>query len=116
MNKNKFISILIFIFFFTFNVSIFSKTPSKLDGKKLYHETKYCYTCHGIEGKKPVDAPKDIVYPIISGQNKEYLIQQLKLFRSGYRNSGDSSLMTAYARILSDEEIEVIADYLSKVK
>ena len=68
-----------------------------------------CTGCHGPAGKgNPAAA-----YPTLSGQNKAYLAEQLKLFRSGTRNNDPNEMMRALAHRLSDAEIDALANYAS---
>lgn len=81
------------------------------DGKALY-TAKMCQTCHGADGKAPI-MPQ---YPKLAGQNKEYLVTQMKDIKSGARANGLSAAMKAMTMSVTDAEFEAIADYLSKVK
>ncbi|KPH65211.1 cytochrome C [Pseudoalteromonas porphyrae] len=81
------------------------------DGAALY-TAKNCQTCHGAEGKSPIMA----MYPKLNGQNKEYLLAQMKDIKSGARANGMSIAMKAMVATVTDEELAAIADYLSKVK
>ncbi len=82
-----------------------------LDGAGLY-KTKTCIACHGPEGRKPI-MPN---YPKLAGQNKAYLLQQMKDIKSGARNNGNTAAMKGVMHLVSDEEMEALADYLSKLK
>ena len=88
-----------------------ASTVSDLTGQSLYSE-KLCITCHGPEGKSPIDTN----YPVLAGQNKEYLIQQIRNIKTGARNNGLTSVMNSVVQGVSDEEIESIAAYLSTVE
>jgi cytochrome c len=81
------------------------------DGAALY-TAKNCQTCHGAEGKAPLMG----AYPKLNGQNKDYLLAQMKDIKSGARNNGMTITMKAMVAQVTDEEFEAIADYLSKVK
>ncbi|MCV6604984.1 MAG: cytochrome c4, partial [Porticoccaceae bacterium] len=53
-------------------------------------------------------------YPKLGGQFADYLVKQLKAFRSNARtNDGDSRIMRDVAANMSDKEIEAVANYLS---
>jgi len=68
-----------------------------------------CTGCHGPAGKgNPAAA-----YPMLSGQNKNYLAAQLKLFRSGERNNDPNEMMRSLAHRLSDAEIDALANFAS---
>ena len=82
-----------------------------LDGASLY-KTKTCIACHGPEGRKPIQPN----YPRLAGQNKAYLLQQMKDIKSGARNNGNTAAMKGVMHLVNDQEMEAIADYLSKLK
>ena len=81
------------------------------DGAKLYTE-KTCNACHGPKGDKPL-MPN---YPKVAGQNAAYIEAQMKDIKSGARSNGQTAAMKGVMHLVSDEEIKVIADYLSKLK
>ncbi len=64
-----------------------------------------CSLCHGEQGEA-----SSAIYPRLAGQNKNYLIKQLKNFRDGKRKS---DTMNEMAKGLSDEQIEALAEYFS---
>lgn len=64
-----------------------------------------CQHCHGIDG----DA-SSIIYPRLAGQHQEYMVKQLKNFRSGERQG----TMNDLARDLTDDEIVALAEYFSQ--
>jgi cytochrome c553 len=76
-------------------------------GKKLF---KKCVACHGKEGKKPLKG-----YPFVAGQKRQYLIMQLTDIRDKIRTNGKTKLMIPFVKKLSDDQIAMIADYLSQV-
>jgi cytochrome c len=78
------------------------------DGEKLY-QTKTCSTCHGKDGKTPI-LP---MYPKIAGQNREYTLQQLTDIKSGARSNGQSAAMKGVMHLVSEEEIQALAEYIS---
>ncbi|MEI8642145.1 c-type cytochrome [Pseudoalteromonas sp. Hal099] len=89
----------------------FSFNAAAADGEALYTQ-KMCQTCHGAEGKAPIMG----AYPKINGQNKDYLVAQMKDIKSGARSNGMTAAMKAMVATVTDEELEAIADYLSKGK
>jgi cytochrome c len=89
----------------------FSFNVAAADGAALY-TAKNCQTCHGAEGKEPIMG----LYPKLNGQNKDYLVAQMKHIKSGARSSGMSVVMKGMVATITDEEFDKIADYLSKVK
>jgi cytochrome c553 len=66
-----------------------------------------CTSCHGVTGRS---ASGDI--PHLAGQQKDYLVQQLRAFRSGERKN---ELMQAVAAQLGPEDILALADYWSRM-
>lgn len=81
------------------------------DGAKLYAE-KTCVACHGKDAKTPL-LP---AYPKLAGQNSAYAEQQMKDIKSGTRSNGQSAAMKGVMHLVTDAEIKVLADYLSKLK
>jgi cytochrome c553 len=66
----------------------------------------HCTTCHGVTGKSNAQR-----YPNLAGQNSIYLVSRLKYFRDGVEPGNQ---MNAQAAPLSDETIEVLAEYFSR--
>ncbi|MDA8229941.1 MAG: c-type cytochrome [Magnetospirillum sp.] len=85
--------------------------PADSPGRQLYL-TKTCIACHGKEGNKPVMAN----YPYLAGQDKAYLLQQMKDIKAGLRKNGSVAAMQPVMHLVSEPEMEAIADYLSNVK
>ena len=82
-----------------------------LDGAELY-KTKTCFTCHGKDGKTTI-MPS---YPKVAGQNEAYALQQMKDIKSGARANGMSAAMKGIMHLVSDEEMEALAKYLSTLE
>jgi cytochrome c len=89
----------------------FSAAAFAADGGKLYAE-KTCNACHGPTGNKALMAD----YPKIAGQNRDYIVKQMKDIKSGARANGNSAAMKGVMHLVSDAEIEAIADWVSKQK
>jgi cytochrome c553 len=66
----------------------------------------HCVTCHGYDGKSNASR-----YPNLAGQNAPYLVSRLKYFRA---EEEPGNQMNAQAVLLTDEEIDLLADYFSK--
>lgn len=66
-----------------------------------------CQTCHGLDGKATLPMAANL-----SGQQKDYLIIQLKAYRSGKRQNAQMSII---AQALTDEEIENLAEWYSNI-
>ncbi len=87
---------------------------SAADGKKLFMT---CAACHGKDGKSPIMP----AYPKIAGQNKEYVLQQLKDILSGARANGQSAAMRGVLVTpegqprFSDADLQALAEYVSSL-
>jgi cytochrome c len=80
-------------------------------GETLFMQ-RTCFTCHGIDGKTPI-LPE---YPIIAGQNTPYILQQLKDIKSGARSNGNTAAMRGIMHLVTEEEMKVLAEYISKLE
>lgn len=78
-------------------------------GADLYKKNG-CISCHGPDGKKPLPA-----HPILAGMKKDYAVLQLKDIRDGVRSNGKVKTMVSFAKKLSDEQMELISEYLGTV-
>ena len=79
-----------------------------LDGAELYAK-KTCFACHGKDANSPI-LP---AYPKLAGQSKEYAAAQMQDIKSGARANGQSAAMKGVMHLVSDEEIDAIAEYIS---
>lgn len=70
-----------------------------------------CAGCHGENGKGRIAG--DVIYPVIGGQRKIYLRSQLVNWKLGERRNSPGGVMNKVAQLLSDDEIEALADYIS---
>ncbi|MFO7859526.1 MAG: c-type cytochrome [Ectothiorhodospiraceae bacterium] len=68
-----------------------------------------CMACHGPGGAGMPGAG----FPRIGGQHAEYVVAQLKAYRSGERDTDRNAMMRTNAERLSDEEIQAVASYVS---
>ena len=66
---------------------------------------KPCASCHGVNGVAP-----SAEWPNLAGQNKAYLVEQLRAFRSGQR---ENPAMAPFVTGLSDDDIDMWAAYYS---
>lgn len=84
-------------------------------GQKLYlggdeeRGVTACVACHGPRG----DGMALAVFPDISGQYPAYLKTQLEMFRSGERANDMNGMMRDVAAKLTDEDIELLSQYMS---
>ena len=67
-----------------------------------------CAACHGTNGVGTLPN-----YPNLNGQKKAYLLKQLKDYKKGVRKDPN---MNGMAAMLSDKDMEELADYYSKLK
>ncbi len=70
-----------------------------------------CVNCHGVNGKGKT--PDNYVFPVIGGQQKEYLRIQLTNFRQGDRTNSPGGVMNIITQKLTDAEIEALTEYIS---
>ncbi|MCG5500713.1 c-type cytochrome [Ectothiorhodospira lacustris] len=66
-----------------------------------------CYACHGTDGRSAGAIPSIYGYP------PEIMIAQMKAFRDGTR---PATVMDRHATGYTDEEIKLIAEYLSTLR
>jgi cytochrome c553 len=66
-----------------------------------------CQTCHGLDGRGTLAMVANI-----GGQQKQYLVKQLSDYRSGKRQHEQMSII---AQMLSDEDIENLAEWYSRI-
>lgn len=75
---------------------------------------KKCIACHGPDAKKVAPGSKGGV--TIAGMAKDELIKELKGYRAKTAdNGGAKAIMYGQAANLSDDDIEALADYISKL-
>ena len=77
-------------------------------GKGIYQQ--HCLQCHGDKGQGNNEA----FYPSLKGQHHAYLLRQLRWIKDGYRKNSNPVMVTAL-KTLSDEELDAVADYLSRL-
>lgn len=66
-----------------------------------------CFTCHGTDGRSVGGVP-----PSLAGQNRDYLLQQMKDFKAGKR---PATIMHQHAKGYTDRQLEQIATYFAGV-
>ncbi len=91
---------------------VFAANPLEAAEGKMLFATKTCIACHGVDGKKPL-LP---AYPKLAGQNKDYLLQQMKDIKTGARANGNSAAMKGVMHLVNEAEMGDIAAYLSGLK
>ncbi len=70
-----------------------------------------CKSCHGESGKGKYSETES--HPVIGGQHRVYLREQLRNWRSGARTNSPGGEMNLIAKSLTDTEIEALADFIS---
>ena len=71
-------------------------------------ESLGCVTCHGAELKGQQHIPR------LAGQQPEYIVKQMKAFRSRERTN-DAGNMTSVSKNLTDEDIANLANYIGSL-
>jgi len=95
----------------TLGSAMMSGSAIALDGATLYKQ-RTCFTCHGKDGKTPIMD----TYPKIAGQSPAYALQQMKDIKSGARSNAMSMAMKGVMHLVTDEEMQVLADYISTLE
>jgi cytochrome c553 len=84
-------------------------------GRKIYHGglvdkgIPACAGCHSPNGA----GNKLAKFPVISGQQADYLEAQLKAFRAGQRSNDPNEIMRTISAKMSDEEMKAVSSYIS---
>ena len=74
-------------------------------GKKIYQQL--CSSCHGDKAQ----GNNELFYPKLQGQHFQYMSQQLGRIKSGVRQVVPA--MQAVIKHLEDEQLEIVANYIS---
>ena len=69
-----------------------------------------CLMCHGKNGMGNGDA----FFPRLQGQHHAYLVRQMLWIRDGFRKNGNA-LMVEKLKPMSDDQISMLADYISRM-
>jgi cytochrome c553 len=91
--------------------------PGNPDGEEIFLHGDLskmrlgCVNCHGVRGKG-LEA-KISMFPVIGGQQKDYIRRQLINFRDGYRTNSPNGIMNRITSSLTDSEIDSLAEYIS---
>lgn len=72
----------------------------------LSSQVPACSSCHGEK------ATGSGIFPRLAGQNPQYLLAQLRYFRSGVRSDQGADIMKPIAQHLTDDQMEEVAHYL----
>jgi cytochrome c553 len=100
--------------FFLFSVLIcivsISKAEEPSEGRLVAEGI--CAVCHGIDGIAGTAGSSALV-PNLVAQNKLYLIEKLKAYKSGKLEHHQMSLI---AQMLSSEDIKNVSEWYSKIE
>lgn len=89
------------------NSADFAKKP-----QDLY---KKCIACHGTRGEKV--APGSAGNVVIADLNKQMLVESMKGYRAKtLSRGGTAAIMYLQANNLSDEDIEILGEYIASFK
>ncbi len=84
-------------------------------GEKIYRggiaatQVPACAACHGANG---AGIPNQ--FPRLAGQHADYVLQQLRTFRTSER--ANAPMMTAIAVKMTDAEMQAVADYMQGLR
>lgn len=84
------------------------------EGKKIFtggianKAVPACASCHGAHGEG-----MPLTFPRLAGQHAQYIVAQLKNFKSDARTNDPNGVMRTIASKLSDHQMEAVADYVS---
>jgi cytochrome c553 len=81
--------------------------PATADPAAGRAKAQMCQVCHGFDG-----LGKNPDVPNIAGDSQNYLVRQLKAFRSGERQHEQMSII---AQSLSDEDIQNLSAYYAAI-
>jgi len=71
-----------------------------------------CSACHGLNGQAAAGG-NSVIIPNITAQHKDYLIARLKAYKAGKIQHDQ---MTIIAGVLSEQDIENVAEWYSRIK
>ena len=71
-----------------------------------------CSACHGIDGQA-ASGGNSVIIPNITAQHKDYLVARLKAYKAGKIQHDQ---MTIIAGMLSEQDIENVAEWYSRIK
>ncbi|QWD79838.1 cytochrome c4 [Polynucleobacter sp. MWH-Spelu-300-X4] len=95
------------------NEPVAATAPDAAKGEALYNNgdakrgVAACMGCHGANGVSGGGA-----YPKLAGQHASYVVKQLKDYKAG--KDRPNAVMSAFAGLLSDEDMANVAAYVSK--
>ncbi len=84
-------------------------------GEAIYRggdESKHisaCIACHGPDGRGNAQAG----FPALSGQHAQYVVEQLKNYKSGKRQTDINHIMRDIASRMDEDDMKAVANYIS---
>ena len=81
-------------------------------GGNLQTRLPACQACHGPTGA----GNPGTGYAQVGGQYADYTRAQLMAFKKGERTTDDKALMRDIAKMMSDEEIDAVSQYIASLK
>jgi len=100
MNKTSYLAICLMM------VSTAGMAHAAGDPKAGEAKAELCFDCHGVGGHS-----EDSTFPKLAGQFPDYIIKQIKDFKSGVRK--DDTMTDMAMMIETDQDLEDIAAYFS---
>lgn len=88
---------------------VVAKASKLYKGGDMERGITACIACHGPRG----NGTSLSGFPDISGQHADYTKSQLEQFRSGKRINDANGMMRDIAKRLTDEDIEILSQYLA---
>lgn len=95
-----------------------AKDPSVMAaGQKLYKGGNMgsgvpaCASCHG-----PTGAGIPVQFPRLAGQHSDYVLAQLRSFRTGERSNDGGKMMQVIARKMTEQEMKAVAEYVTGLR
>ncbi|MGZ8252582.1 MAG: c-type cytochrome, partial [Methylophilaceae bacterium] len=67
--------------------------------------------CHG-----PAGAGIPVQFPRLAGQHSDYIVTQMKAWRSGERANDAAKMMRMVSAKMSDADIAAVADYIQGLR
>jgi cytochrome c553 len=102
----------LFLILILSTTSVIAEELSKeMKNGKLKVQT-VCAACHGINGQA-TGAGNSVIIPNITAQEKNYMVARLKAYKSGEMKHPQ---MTVVAQMLSEQDINDVAEWYSKIK
>ena len=83
---------------------------TKLERGRQVYESNRCQRCHGLAG----EGDPGRVYPVLAAQHYAYTLLEMQHVKDGSRSNGHPD-MSKLLKLISREDMEAIADYLSRM-